>query len=82
MIKTLTVLTFIISGAVAQSTTPDAVPPWDTGVNTQDGTCGAGTPGWVCNPIWGECCGKDGKCGQSSAYCGAGWRVNPLTTSP
>jgi hypothetical protein len=69
------------SGAAAQSTTADAPPAWQTGIRTEDGTCGKGTPqGWVCTPTWGACCSKDGLCGRSSAFCGDGWYV-PNTPS-
>ncbi|KAF7532454.1 hypothetical protein G7054_g7955 [Neopestalotiopsis clavispora] len=57
--------------AAAQTTTTAALPPWSTGVVTEDGTCG-GTTGWVCSPTWGACCSKDGVCGRSTAFCGDG----------
>ncbi|KAL0943095.1 uncharacterized protein CTRU02_200981 [Colletotrichum truncatum] len=70
--KTLFGLGLFLSGVLAQSSTVDAVPPWQTGILSEDGTCGSGTPGWVCTPAWGACCSKDGLCGYSSAFCGDG----------
>lgn len=62
-------------GLASAQTTTAAVPPWQTGVITEDGTCG-GSTGWVCDPSWGACCSKDGRCGRSEAFCGDGWQVN------
>ncbi|EEY17148.1 keratin-associated protein 5-4 [Verticillium alfalfae VaMs.102] len=42
-----------------QSTTSPALPPWQTGVITEDGSCG-GVDSW------------DGMCGRSKAFCGDG----------
>ncbi|KAF5024579.1 hypothetical protein F66182_3342 [Fusarium sp. NRRL 66182] len=75
MYKTLTALALLVSGTVAQSSATVVVAPWQTGVITEDGTCGSTTPGWVCSPAWGACCGKDGECGRSSAFCGEGCQV-------
>jgi hypothetical protein len=75
MLRTLTVVALLASGALAQSSTTAGVPAWQTGVVTEDGTCGSATPGWVCSPSWGACCGKDGECGRSTAFCGEGWYV-------
>lgn len=47
---------------------PTVEQPWLFG-NSTDGTCG-GTKAYVCNPVYGYCCGKDGLCGNN---CGAGW---------
>ncbi|PNH59395.1 hypothetical protein VD0002_g8165 [Verticillium dahliae] len=58
--------------ATCQSTTSPALPPWQTGVITEDGSCG-GIDNWVCTPTWGACCSKDGMCGRSKAFCGDGW---------
>ncbi|KAM9874215.1 hypothetical protein VDGL01_11718 [Verticillium dahliae] len=57
--------------ATCQSTTSPALPPWQTGVITEDGSCG-GIDNWVCTPTWGACCSKDGMCGRSKAFCGDG----------
>lgn len=48
--------------------TPTVEQPWLFG-NSTDGTCG-GTKAYVCNPVYGYCCDKDGLCGNN---CGAGW---------
>ncbi|QPC78128.1 hypothetical protein HYE68_008880 [Fusarium pseudograminearum] len=56
--------------AAAQSATV-TLSPWQTGEVTPDGTCG-GSTGFVCSPVWGACCSKDGKCGRSSKFCGDG----------
>ena len=68
------------AGVLAQGTTTSvAPPPWQTGIVTEDGTCGSDTPEkWVCSPIWGACCSKDGLCGRSTAFCGEGWYASPL----
>ncbi|KAM7195911.1 hypothetical protein V8F20_007276 [Naviculisporaceae sp. PSN 640] len=63
---------FVPAGVLAQATTTAAIPPWQTGIITEDGTCGRGTPGWVCTPTWGACCSKDSRCGRSVAFCGEG----------
>ncbi|KAH7202712.1 uncharacterized protein BKA55DRAFT_725047 [Fusarium redolens] len=55
---------------VAQSPT-QTLSPWQTGMVTEDGTCG-GETGFVCSPLWGACCSKDGQCGRSSKFCGDG----------
>jgi hypothetical protein len=68
------IFALLVSGTAAQSATSAAVPPWQTGVITEDGTCGTGSPdGWVCTPTWGACCSKDGLCGFTEDYCGDGW---------
>lgn len=37
----------LVSGTAAQSVTSATVPPWQTGIITEDGTCGTGSPdGW------------------------------------
>ncbi|KAJ3547832.1 hypothetical protein NM208_g1312 [Fusarium decemcellulare] len=59
-----------VSQKTSTSTTATLL-PWQTGEVTPDGTCG-GTTGFVCSPIWGACCSKDGKCGRSNAFCGDG----------
>ncbi|KAM0369850.1 hypothetical protein ACHAPY_010874 [Fusarium culmorum] len=56
--------------AAAQSATV-TLSPWQTGEVTPDGTCG-GSTGFVCSPVWGACCSKDGQCGRSSKFCGDG----------
>lgn len=72
--RVLFTLATLSSYSLAQTTTADAPPPWQTGVITEDGTCGSGSPdAWVCTPTWGACCSKDGICGRSKAYCGEGW---------
>ncbi|KPM40558.1 hypothetical protein AK830_g5977 [Neonectria ditissima] len=53
------------------TSTTATLSPWQTGEVTPDGTCG-GTTGFVCSPVWGACCSKDGMCGRSSAFCGEG----------
>ncbi|KAI6754647.1 hypothetical protein HG530_012399 [Fusarium avenaceum] len=55
----------------AQSATTATLSPWQTGEVTPDGTCGGDT-GFVCSPVWGACCSKDGVCGRSSKFCGDG----------
>ncbi len=73
-LKAILSLGVAISGvALAQTTTGGAIPPWQTGIITEDGSCGRDTPGWVCTPTWGACCSKDGQCGRSKAFCGEGW---------
>ncbi|KAH7117300.1 hypothetical protein EDB81DRAFT_952826 [Dactylonectria macrodidyma] len=74
-LQTLFGFGLFVSGVIAQSATGDAIPPWQTGIITEDGTCGSATPGWVCSPSWGACCSKDGQCGRSTAFCGAGCQV-------
>lgn len=70
--KACTILWLLPALAIAQSTTTDAPPAWETGVETEDGTCGVDA-GVVCTPTWGACCGKDNLCGRSSTFCGTGW---------
>ncbi|KAK1532870.1 uncharacterized protein CCOS01_04853 [Colletotrichum costaricense] len=60
---------FVTSQSVTATTA--TLSPWQTGEVTPDGTCG-GTTGFVCSPVWGACCSKDGKCGRSAAFCGDG----------
>ncbi|KAL2062458.1 hypothetical protein VTL71DRAFT_6724 [Oculimacula yallundae] len=57
--------------ALCQSQTSVAPAPWQTGVVTEDGTCG-GADGFVCSPSWGACCSADGRCGRSVKFCGTG----------
>ncbi|KAH6865254.1 hypothetical protein BKA58DRAFT_367397 [Alternaria rosae] len=45
--------------------------PWLDG-NSTDGACG-GTNKYVCNPVFGYCCGGDGECGMNKKQCGSGW---------
>ncbi|KAK4033361.1 lectin-B [Parachaetomium inaequale] len=74
--STLTACALLLAGAAAQSTTDDVPPAWQTGVRTEDGTCGKGNPqGWVCTPTWGACCSKDGVCGRSNAFCSDGCQL-------
>ncbi|KAJ1326026.1 Chitin recognition protein [Microdochium nivale] len=68
--KAVIVFAALISAVAAQTAT-SGLPPWQTGVVTEDGTCGAAND-WVCSPVWGACCSKDGKCGRSTAFCGTG----------
>ncbi|KAM0344841.1 hypothetical protein ACHAPU_007223 [Fusarium lateritium] len=88
MYKPLAALTLLVSGTIAQSSTVVALPPWQTGIVTEDGTCGSATPGWVCSPSWGACCSKDGECGRSTAFCGDGCQAGygncnaPATPKP
>ncbi|KAK0736578.1 hypothetical protein B0T21DRAFT_367207 [Apiosordaria backusii] len=59
-----------LGGVLSQS--PGDPPAWQTGVLTEDGSCGPDTPdNWVCTPTWGACCGADGRCGFREA-CGDG----------
>ncbi|KXH60609.1 hypothetical protein CNYM01_00086 [Colletotrichum nymphaeae SA-01] len=60
---------FVTSQSVTATTA--TLSPWQTGEVTPDGTCGGAT-GFVCSPVWGACCSKDGKCGRSAAFCGDG----------
>ncbi|KAI0017339.1 hypothetical protein F4780DRAFT_612143 [Xylariomycetidae sp. FL0641] len=71
MKKTQAVLALFLTAVAAQTATTATLPPWITGVVTEDGTCG-GANGWACTPTWGACCSGDGVCGRSNDYCGDG----------
>ncbi|KAF2720855.1 carbohydrate-binding module family 18 protein [Polychaeton citri CBS 116435] len=45
--------------------------PSATALTSIDGTCG-GVDGFMCNNVWGYCCGGDGRCGDGLDACGAG----------
>jgi hypothetical protein len=47
--------------------------PWLDG-NSTDGTCG-GAKHYICNPVFGYCCGSDGQCGSNRVRCGSRWYV-------
>jgi hypothetical protein len=55
---------------------PDTTDTWLTWTfgTTPDGSCG-GSEGYTCGVIYGNCCGKDNKCGGSKTECGTGWYV-------
>ncbi|KAK4664194.1 uncharacterized protein QC763_0083450 [Podospora pseudopauciseta] len=60
-----------LGGVLSQS--PGDPPAWQTGVLTDDGSCGPNSlEDYVCTPTWGACCGADGRCGFKDA-CGDGW---------
>ena len=46
----------------------------DTFGTTPDGSCG-GSQGYTCGVLYGNCCGKDNKCGSTMSECGVGWYV-------
>jgi hypothetical protein len=71
--KQFALLWLLPSLALCQSSTSSALPAWATGVETEDGTCGASAGGWVCTPTWGACCSADDICGRSKVACGEGW---------
>jgi hypothetical protein len=50
---------------------PPSESPWMDG-NSTDGTCG-GPKNFICNPVFGYCCGSDGTCGSGKTKCGSGW---------
>ena len=62
--------------SVGNCTRPNAVhaQPLFMAGNTTDGTCG-GKDNITCNVIYGNCCSKDGICGED---CGEGWWVLSL----
>ncbi|KAF5664347.1 keratin-associated 5-4 [Fusarium heterosporum] len=64
-------LIWFLPAIVAAQSPTVTLSPWQTGMVTEDGTCG-GSTGFVCSPIWGACCSKDGQCGRSSKFCGEG----------
>ncbi|KAF2820550.1 hypothetical protein CC86DRAFT_459542 [Ophiobolus disseminans] len=39
--------------------------------HSPDGTCG-GNKNYVCNPVFGYCCGRAGQCGMEEEHCGEG----------
>lgn len=69
-------LFWLLPAFVAAQSPTQTLSPWQTGMVTEDGTCGGDT-GFVCSPLWGACCSKDGQCGRSSKFCGEGWSVLP-----
>ncbi|KAG7118324.1 ATP-dependent RNA helicase eIF4A like protein [Verticillium longisporum] len=59
--------------ATCQSTTSPALPPWQTGVITEDGSCG-GIDNW--GSTFGDCCSSGGFCGASTDHCGTGCQAS------
>ncbi|KAK9419930.1 hypothetical protein SUNI508_06936 [Seiridium unicorne] len=54
-----------------------------TGIDTTDGTCGAGYNNAICG-LWpqGGCCSSSGYCGDTDAHCGAGCQSGPCLEDP
>jgi hypothetical protein len=61
------------SGACEPAPMPEPIVTWTFGT-TPDGTCG-GSEGYTCGVIYGNCCGKNNRCGGTLMECGTGWYV-------
>ncbi|KAK4675335.1 hypothetical protein QC764_0076980 [Podospora pseudoanserina] len=70
-----------LGGVLSQS--PGDPPAWQTGVLTDDGSCGPNSlEDYVCTPTWGACCGADGRRHTKNSQQGYGNCNIPWTGVP